>query len=301
MTATPVRPGSIVVGVDGSGPSDDALRWACEQAAAEGRSLTLVHGLAHVALAWGDPLGYDPQLVEDSADRAGGALLEAARGVVEQAVPQVEVHTRLVMNDPRTALLEIAQDAAMLVVGSRGRGPVARLVLGSVSSAVSQHAPCPVVVVRAHAPGYRRYGVLVGVDADGHSQPAVELAFRLASSRGLPLTAMHCGLDLVGPMPGPSEIPYDTPDHEGSRLVLDEAVAGLREKFPDVAVELVIGRGLVEDVLVEAAARMHVVVVGTHHVDLPSTLFDQHTDHLVVTRAALVVVVVPDLATQPPG
>lgn len=294
MTSTPVRRGTVVVGIDGSAPGAQALTWAAGQAAAEGRALTIVHGLGVGGSPWIDAYGFDSGALQEATASAGTRLLDDARTRVEQEFADLEVEVLMVSLDPRTALLDAAEGAAMLVVGSRGRGPVARLVLGSVSSAVSRHAPCPTAVVRPCTPGSRPRGVLVGVDPDGRSQQAVELAFRLAAGRGLPLTVMHCALDLTGPAAGPPELPYDAPGHEASRLVLDESVAGLREEFTDVEVSLVIGRGLVEDSLVRASSRMDVVVVGRHHVDLFATLLDLHTDRRLVSEAATVVVVVPE-------
>ena len=83
----------------------------------------------------------------------------------------------------------------MIVVGSRGRGPVTSLLLGSVSVAVSKHASCPVVVQRPTPTDTTRHGILVGVDGTESSLPAIEFAYRMASSRELSLTVLHCYWD----------------------------------------------------------------------------------------------------------
>jgi nucleotide-binding universal stress UspA family protein len=142
----------IVVGVDGSEAAREALAWAL----AEGRLRNVpVRAVAawHVApLAYGAP-GFaiaDRELfdsfrvaAEQALDETVDALADAAKGVrvekevVEGAAPHV--------------LIEAAEDAELLVVGSRGRGEVTGLLLGSVSFQVAHLASCPVVIVRPHA------------------------------------------------------------------------------------------------------------------------------------------------------
>ena len=130
----------IVVGVDGSEVSKGALRWAARQARLTGASLdvvmtwelpTLPHGV------WG---GYD-----ESQD-AQQALNETVRDVLGKT-KEGEVLTRAIEGPPAPRLLEAAKGADLLVVGSEGHGPVAGLLLGSVSQQCVAHAPCPVVVV----------------------------------------------------------------------------------------------------------------------------------------------------------
>ena len=139
--------GTVVVGVDGSTSAGHALDWAIDQAAAEKRPLTLVCAEASL----------------DDPD--GQATLEEARAQVSRKAPELDVHQLLIVADPREVLLQLSRQAALVVVGSRGRGPVLSLLLGSVGVAVSRHASCPVVVVRPGNPGLVRHGVLVGVDA----------------------------------------------------------------------------------------------------------------------------------------
>lgn len=136
MSKHEVPAGTIVIGVDGSAPSRHALAWAIQQAQAEGRALTL-------ALAFGD--GPWPE-----AD-ARQAMQEAAAEVARRA-PELDVLVELREGDARSMLLELSEDAALVVVGSRGRGPVRSLLLGSVGVAVTRHAACPVVVVRPGNP-----------------------------------------------------------------------------------------------------------------------------------------------------
>ena len=134
----------IVVGYDWSPGSHAALHWAAEEARVRGATLDVVHVWTYYAGA-GTGLAYiDPDELEKSAATVlDDALTEL--GTVEG----VEIERHLVEGPAAPALLHAAKGADLLVVGSRGRGGFAGLLLGSVSQQVSHHAPCPVVIVPA--------------------------------------------------------------------------------------------------------------------------------------------------------
>jgi nucleotide-binding universal stress UspA family protein len=150
-------PGTIVVGVDGSEGAERALRWAVEEAALRRAQLRVVH-------AWRVPLleaAPEPfvlalpipdahlEAIGDAYRSRAAALLDDA---VERAVdgdPGLELDRVLLEGPAAAELLRAAEDADLLVVGSRGRGGFAGLLLGSVGQHVAQHAPCPVVIVPA--------------------------------------------------------------------------------------------------------------------------------------------------------
>ncbi|KRE78672.1 universal stress protein [Arthrobacter sp. Soil763] len=140
----------IVVGVDGSGPSLAALHWALKEA-------RLRSGQVHIVTAWHYPV------IGDAAGRAPDheAFGESARLVHAEALRQadgagVPVTGGVVEGHPAHALLRAAEDADLLVVGSRGHGGFADMLLGSVSSHAVHHARCPVLVVRAGGDQARR-------------------------------------------------------------------------------------------------------------------------------------------------
>lgn len=142
----------IVVGWDGSAASADAVAWAAEHAALTHRRLEVLVAWQITSLAAAVPHepGIAPpitayQELADTEAEAGAAL---AREVAGDTLPAEAVSARAVRRPATAALLEAADDAALVVVGSRGRGGFAGLVLGSTSEQVSRHAPCPVVVVR---------------------------------------------------------------------------------------------------------------------------------------------------------
>ena len=136
----------VLVGVDGSESSIRALRWAARQAGFMGAALEVVTVWTfpeHAA-----PLGIVPHVPWPEE------LLVVAQDELDKLVDRVlperdphRVHAHVIRGSAAPVLLEAAQDADLLVVGSRGRGTFAELLLGSVSERCMRHAKCPVVVV----------------------------------------------------------------------------------------------------------------------------------------------------------
>lgn len=147
-------PGRIVVGVDGSDESAAALRWAVEEAKLRGARVEAVHAWSYVPMTTAADSGLVPMSWTDSTEMLD-ATHEAATRAAEQQVESVlgaghDVAVALVQGDASDALLESAKGADLLVVGNRGRGALKEVLLGSTSGRVADHAPCPVVIVRAH-------------------------------------------------------------------------------------------------------------------------------------------------------
>jgi nucleotide-binding universal stress UspA family protein len=134
----------IVVGVDGSPASKQALRWAVEHAALTGATVDVVHAL-QVPVTDGWAPMFD--LVENLS-KAGEQMLADAVAAVAEAHPAVTMQVRLIEGHPATVLLTQADGADLLVVGSRGHGGFVGALLGSVSQYCAHHAGCPVVIVR---------------------------------------------------------------------------------------------------------------------------------------------------------
>jgi nucleotide-binding universal stress UspA family protein len=132
----------IVVGVDGSEPSERALRWAVEEAAAHGADLVAVHAWNEQAVASSSfgAVAVDPTVYQEAAREVLDGILAGVGG-------DVRIEGKLLEGGASRAILEEARTADLVVVGTRGRGGFAGLLLGSVSHQVVHHATCPVVVV----------------------------------------------------------------------------------------------------------------------------------------------------------
>ena len=135
----------IVVGVDGSRESERALEWAVTEARLRKTSVSAVHVWTYPY--FGAAPITPPILDQEQIEADARALLEAV--VSKVATEGVTIHARLYEGSAGRCLLDAAKDAELLVVGSRGRGGFAELLLGSVSHQVAHHAPCPVVIVPA--------------------------------------------------------------------------------------------------------------------------------------------------------
>jgi nucleotide-binding universal stress UspA family protein len=134
----------IVVGVDGSSCSLDALEWAIRQAQLTGaRVLVVTAWQRPSAVGWGLPVAPSPSPSEDA-----NSVLEEVLEPVRKRHPNVDIQSKTVEGHPAPALVEASQGADLVVVGSHGRGAFAGMLLGSVSRHCVSHASCPVLVVR---------------------------------------------------------------------------------------------------------------------------------------------------------
>ena len=133
----------IVVGVDGSAESTRALEWAVEEARLRGTDVEAVYVWTYPYFG-AAPLVPPLVSLEQIRDEAQSLLDGVVTGVRGEGT---RIHARLYEGGAARCLVEAAAGASLLVVGSRGRGGVTELLLGSVSHQVAQHAPCPVVIV----------------------------------------------------------------------------------------------------------------------------------------------------------
>ena len=138
---------TIVVGVDGSSSSRKALTWAAAEAADHGADLVVLNVWEHTLLPPAGSVSVSERYVPDPSQRTADDLLEDIKHVLGDD-PPVTVHPRLKQGNPSKVLIEESADADLLVVGTRGHGGFAGLVLGSVSQHVAAYAKCPVAVIR---------------------------------------------------------------------------------------------------------------------------------------------------------
>jgi len=252
----------IVVGTDGSAAGAAAVRWAAREATRRRLPLRIVH-----AFDWnwaGARFGGSSELLELSQGQADIILADAILAA-RRAAPDVEAHPQAVPGEPAPALLEAARHAALVVVGNRGHGGFASLLLGSVGQRVATHAPCPVVVVRGRHDAASG-PVVVGVDASTATQDALGLALQIAADRGTDLVAIHA-YDTPPTPPWVYEVPASVYDPHGRNAAETEALetclSPWRDKYPQVTIEARVADGPAARALVGASHAAQLVVVGS--------------------------------------
>ena len=140
--------GPVVVGVDGTPVGEDAIAFAFAQASARGADLIAVHAWSDLILEAAFTAGGAAAFDLDRLQQQSAELLAERLAGWQEKYPDVRVVREVVHDRPAHALLRLAADAQLLVVGTRGRGGFRGLLLGSTSQHVLHHAPCPVAVVR---------------------------------------------------------------------------------------------------------------------------------------------------------
>ncbi|MBV8787150.1 MAG: universal stress protein [Mycobacterium sp.] len=252
----------ILVGVDGSAASHCAVRFAAHEAAMRGVRLTLVHMLnTYVPTYPQIPMPSGVALWQKDDRRQ---ILDAAVTIADvsaKTVGGIDISNELRSSPPVPTLIEMSDEAEMIVVGSNGRGALSRVVLGSVSSGVVRGARCPVAVIRvedSQTPPAPQAPVLVGIDCSPASELATAVAFDEASRRGVDLTALHAWSDIAI-----YEGPWPDWKSEADRN-LAEYLAGWKERYPDVTVHRVVAIDHPARQLVEESESAQLVVVGSH-------------------------------------
>ena len=288
-----LRSDSIIVGVDESALAGQAVRWAAEQAVLEGRPVRLVRAVMPVPMGRSDHAAVVQPGTFTSLRLHSEALLRQAHEQVRRVAPSVEVDEQLEVATARDLLLDVAEDAHLLVLGSRGRGPVLTHLFGSVGVGVVRRAGCPVVVHRPGHPGRMRDGVVVAVDATEDALPVLEFAFRQASLRRLPLRVVHYVTHPRSALVGAPMVGDLSQQMQESELGLSEAMAGLGERYPDVLTTVSTTPGLAAHDIVTAATRADLLVVGTHQRPAADRLLVGSVSTAVLEHATCPVAVVP--------
>ncbi|WNV87465.1 universal stress protein [Umezawaea sp. Da 62-37] len=253
---------SVVVGVDGSESSLDAVVWAVRECERHRVSLRLVHACAVPAVGYPDFL-LSKNRVREAFEEQGIAVLAAAKSAAKETAPGVEIETAMVAGDVVPMLAGESCTARMVVLGSRGLGGFIGQLVGSTAVGLSARGHCPVVVIRGNpaADG----PVVVGVDGSPASEAAIGFALEAASTRGVALTAVMTWTDFI----------VDSP-YSGVRLAMDwarveeevqrllaERLAGWQEKFPDVHVDRLVLRDRPVRALLRLAETAQLLVVGS--------------------------------------
>ncbi|MEV0537521.1 universal stress protein [Kitasatospora sp. NPDC050463] len=295
----------VLVGIDGSPQSQTAADWAAAEAQRSGAPLRLLH-------AWPWLTGANSP---DTATSYPGDLRTAALHAltdtadrIRRAHPGLAVETEVIGDEPVDALMHACAGQSLLVLGSRGLGGFAALLVGSVGLAVAARAPVPVVLVRpdscpnAAAPGAQGptvREVVVGLDAHHPVDAVLDFAFTEAGRRGARLHAVHGwnplpAWSLANWVPPRSEVAAQQACEEAE---LTQMLASWRERYPEVEVAELVRLGGAAGVLMDACTGADLVVVGRRdrRHDLGPRLGPRlgPVAHAVLHHAATPVAVVP--------
>lgn len=264
MNTTPSR--SVVVGYDGSPAAAAAAIWGAAEAARRHTRLRLAHALALPLIR--SPLGMPVAMPAhlDPLREAAERLLDATCRQARAKHPELDIDVAISVGGAAPALLAEAEEADLLVIGTRGLGEFRDLAAGSVMAHVATHAACPVVAVPA---GWRdnehENTIVVGVDGSELSVDAVEFALEQAEATGATVTAVLAWTAPVSTGPG-DMLPlvyYAEEVRQENVATLAETLAGQSEKYPDVPVREQVLHGHADEVLVDAAQHARLLVVGS--------------------------------------
>jgi len=257
----------VIVGVDGSEESLRALEWAAREADRHEAPLRIVSAPAIPPRMYtydGAPPGVAKVLGSVPCRALGEAITR-----VREVAPDLPVDTELLTGPPAITVTGTGSGALLLVVGARGAGGFAAMLLGSVSRYAAMHAPCPVVVVREETSAVHRE-VVAGVRHPYDSSATLEFAFEEAARRRATLVAVHAWYwsPAAFGYPSASEATAESGDPgevsaEASRN-LAETLRAWREKYPGVPVREDIVHGHPGRVLATYTARADLVVIGRH-------------------------------------
>ncbi|MET8808898.1 universal stress protein [Streptomyces sp. NPDC004546] len=286
----------VVVGVDGSDSCLTAVDWAVDEAVRHGAPLRLVYaslweryeaGLPSVGPGRPSEQVLAEHIVASAADRA------------ERRNPDVKVTTDIIPEDPVDVLVHEGDQAFTLVTGSRGRGGVKGLLLGSVGLAVSARAHCPVIVVRGDPAGLAgtHERILLGIgDADDTSTEAVRYSFREAEVRGCVLDVVHAwrrpAFDRNGNRIRTAG-PADTYEERASAVVDARLKAAVAE-YPHVRTRPATPEGPAARILVERSAAADLVIVGARRRTSAFGFKLGRVSHALLHHAQCPVAVVPE-------
>ncbi len=282
----------IIVGVDGSEAAKGALRWAAAEARLRGQPLVAV-------MAWGfldqhhqlADAPFDPAYDDAEAHRALAAYVTHVLG--PDATDDVEL--RPVCDLAAPALIDASADASLLVVGARGLGGFARLLLGSVTRKVLHEAACPVAVIRGDDRSEPAAGrVVVGTDGSKAADLAVAWALEEARLRGASLEVVHAWhLPYLVPYPSVTVALDTAPFEETAAETLKAAIARLDPR-PDDRITTCVSMTGAAGLLLQEAEGAELVVVGSRGLGAVKRAVLGSVSHQVAQHASCPVVVVPD-------
>ncbi|MGW2741875.1 universal stress protein [Streptomyces sp. NPDC001450] len=254
----------VVVGVDGSPSSFEAVGTAAREAALRGTGLRLVHAFGWPSIH--PPPGVPPWTPAAVGERelVDGTLAKAERRAREVA-PHLDIAREAAVGEPLMVLEIESRTASLVVVGSRGLGAFGSLLLGSTALHLAAHGRCPVLVVRGRP--NPTGPVLLAVDGSPAGEKAIEFAFAEAAVRDADLLALHVWNTWnERAYEGPGDPLNMVVDIERLRAqeqqLLDDTLSPWQTRYPQVAVERRLMRSRVRMALIDASHDAQLVVAG---------------------------------------
>jgi nucleotide-binding universal stress UspA family protein len=294
----------VVAGVDGSVQSLAAAEWAAREAALRGRALRLVH-------AW----NRQPRSSEGEGEHAvqrylGRRVLRQAEDRVRAGCPTVRLTDEQAEGPATPALLRAAEQAELLVLGSRGLSGFTGFLVGSVALGVVAKATRPVVLVRAEeqAAGERPPGadggastptghgdVVLGLDLNDPCDEVIDFAFEAARLRHARLRVVHAWQTPSAISLGPGDVGLVDEVLQGQEWqgFMSAVLQTWRDKYPGTTVLESVTEGRAATTLVRAASAASLLVVGHRLTDRPTFPRIGPVTHAAVHRVACPVAVVP--------
>ncbi|WP_169984951.1 universal stress protein [Microbispora sp. H10836] len=247
----------VIVATDGSSAAVAAVEWAAGDAARKGLPLRIVHAVDRSPF---EPARH-PVPGDDQLLWAGRRVLEEAARTVRETHPALRVDTVLLEGRPVTVLRREAAGGVELVVGSRGHGGFAGMLLGSVSTHLAGQVPVPFVVVRPEVSAPHEL-IVAGADGSAEAEAALTYAFEEAWSRGCRLLVLY-----AWQLPVHAYAPEISYGIDEVRRAQEEHVAAVlatyRRSYPDVDAEMRSVCAHPVPVLVDAGEKADLLVVGS--------------------------------------
>ncbi|MFA1542869.1 universal stress protein [Actinomadura monticuli] len=276
---------NVVVGYDGTGDSERALRWAVEEARVRRLPLTVCH-----AWRWPYPISHIDYEGVAIVRRMGEHILDHGVALARELAPSVTVRKRLKDGSVTPALLHEAGDADLIVIGSHEPDEIP---VGSTALQVPARADRPVVVVRSD--GSRDGLIVVGVDGSAGADGALAFGFEEAALRGWRLRAVY-GCWEPGAAPGGDLSLFGDEDalRRVTGAVLERAVAPWRVKYPQVRATTSLVLKPPREALLEAAEDATLAVMGARGTGVVGALTLGATSDALLKHAPCTVAVVPN-------
>jgi nucleotide-binding universal stress UspA family protein len=290
------RGGKVVVGVDGSAGSQAAAAWALDEARRRDAELETVFAFTMPTFAYSAP-GFVPPDAE-TVEMEGNDLIDQALALVS-AGSDIKMHSRVCNGRPEDVLCQVARepDVRLLVVGRRGHGDLAELLLGSVSHRLSHHAPTPLVIVPGaevdNAAPPLKNRIVVGVDGSLAADAALEWAAQEAHIRGasLEVVVSWSASRAVFPTRFPVGRSLEVSLHQAAQRLADQSVS--KVEAPGLRVEPNVLEGGASSVLVDRAKDADLLVVGRRGLNRAQEFLLGSVSHACIHHSPVPIAVIP--------